>query len=461
MNRPLATSIALLCLLPGGALAQRLPAVVPPAQAQQLPPVLEQLPRGLPQVVEERLPVDASPLRDAVAALPRVASAAVRRQTRTLLQRHPRELERDPRGAPIMRAVVIALSPDAAALQRAQARGYVIQEDRALPELQQRMVTLLVPAGTGTAEALRELRAADPAGQYDFDHLYVESAAAPASAMASSRPMLQPDAPLPVRVGLIDGGVDAAHPVFARRPPQVSGCGGRPQPSVHGTAVASLFVGWSEGFMGAAPGAELHAVDVYCGQQGPGGRMRDVAAGLADLAAAQVRIINLSIVGPDNAVLAAVVRAVQARQVLLVAAAGNDGPNAPPLYPAAYPGVIAVTGVDARARVLAEAGSGEHISFAAPGADMLAAAPGGQFAVVRGTSFAAPLVAGMLAREIAARSGVDREQLVRQLAAGAEDRGAKGRDRRYGLGLVGAGLRVDPVTYMGRQAQQHRGSSAR
>jgi subtilisin family serine protease len=182
--------------------------------------------------------------------------------------------------------------------------------------------------------------------------------------------------------------------------------------------------------------------------------MRDVVSGLAELAAAQARIINLSIVGPDNTVLAAVVRAVQARHVLLVAAAGNDGPNAPPLYPAAYPGVIAVTGVDARERVLAEAGSGEHISFAAPGADMLAAAPEGRFATVRGTSFAAPLVAGMLATGLAGRADADREQLLQRLAATAEDRGAKGRDRRYGLGLVGAGLRVDPATYMGRVARE-------
>jgi subtilisin family serine protease len=203
--------------------------------------------------------------------------------------------------------------------------------------------------------------------------------------------------------------------------------------------VASLFVGWSADFAGAAPGARLHAVDVYCGGDAPGGRMRDVVGALSALAAAGVRVINMSIVGPDNAVLAATVRAVQARAILIVAATGNDGPNARPLYPAAYPGVIAVSAVDARLRVLPEASGGAHVSFTAPGADLVAAAPQGGFQSVRGTSFAAPLVAGMLARELASADS-DSAAVVRRLAATAEDRGRKGRDSRYGFGLVGADL---------------------
>jgi subtilisin family serine protease len=109
------------------------------------------------------------------------------------------------------------------------------------------------------------------------------------------------------------------------------------------------------------------------------------------------------------------------------------------LYPAAYPGVIAVSAVDARLRVLPEASGGAHISFAAPGADIMAAVPGGGFQRVRGTSFAAPLVAGKLARELA-QPGADGGEILRRLVAAAEDRGAKGRDPRYGHGLVGRDL---------------------
>ena len=85
---------------------------------------------------------------------------------------------------------------------------------------------------------------------------------------------------------------------------------------------------------------------------------------------------------------------------LIVAAVGNDGPAAPPLYPAAYQGVIGVTAVDAKHHVLLEACRGKHLALAAPGADLRAAdaADATGYKEVRGTSFAAPLVAGLLAR---------------------------------------------------------------
>jgi subtilisin family serine protease len=384
----------------------------------------------------------------------RPALSSVRTRARELLRRYPRDVERDPRGAPVVRAVILALSPDAAALQQALTRGFRILSDDTPQPLGERVVTLLVPQGLDTQRALQELRAADSAGSYDFDHLFVESATpvAPMPVATSSAGPLPPV--VDVRVGLIDGGVDAEHPAFATRRPQLSGCGGKSVPGAHGTAVASLFVGRAAQFHGAAPGAELHAVDVYCGGDLPGGRVRDIVLGLSELMAAQVRIINISIVGPDNAVLAAVVRKVLAQSILIVAAAGNDGPNAKPLYPAAYPGVVAVTGVDAREKVLLEAGSGAHVSFAAPGADMVAAVPGGRYANVRGTSYAAPLVAGLLARLQAGGEAVAVDRLVQQLAASAADRGKKGRDARYGYGLVGMDLRTDPTRFAGSLATQ-------
>jgi subtilisin family serine protease len=332
-------------------------------------------------------------------------------------------------------------------LRRAQGQGYVIQDDRTLALLDQRVVTLLVPAGISTANALRALREADPSGQYDFDHLFLESGAVSAAVTPESAGTVKP---VTIRVGLIDGGVDVSHPVFQHRPPQISGCNGRSIASAHGTAVASLFVGWADRFAGAAPGAELLAVDVYCGADAPGGRVRDMVAGLAELAEKKVRVINVSIVGPDNTVLGAVIRTLVARPIAIVAAAGNDGPNSAPLYPAAYPGVIAVSAVDGRLRVLPEAAGGSHISFAAPGADMLAATSRGGFASVRGTSYAAPLVSGLVARALAGHDDSAVASVVHQLATVAQDRGAKGRDRRYGYGLVGTELRVDPRTYAAR-----------
>jgi subtilisin family serine protease len=410
---------------PGGAARAQLLEPLRPVLEPVLQPVLEPVLQPVREIVTGVTGPGATVLQPLAA------------EARQLLSRHPDQLETDRRGLPIMRAVIVALSPDPDALARAIERGYSVQDDQQLEGIDQRLVTLLVPRGTATREALRELREADPQGQYDFDHLYMESGAP--SATAANTAAVANVEQVDIRVGLIDGGVDAAHPVFLRRKPTVSGCAGSVQPSAHGTAVASLFVGWSADFAGAAPGAELLAVDVYCGGNAPGGRMRDVVGALSALAAARSRVINMSIVGPDNAVLAATVRAVQARSVLIVAATGNDGPNAKPLFPAAYPGVVAVSAVDAKLRVLPEASGGEHVSFSAPGADLLAAAPDGKFQNVRGTSFAAPLVAGMLARELASDDS-DTGAIVRRLAAAAEDRGRKGRDQRYGFGLVGADL---------------------
>jgi subtilisin family serine protease len=147
------------------------------------------------------------------------------------------------------------------------------------------------------------------------------------------------------------------------------------------------------------------------------------------LASHHVQVINISLVGPKNAVVARAIDAVQRRGIRVVAAVGNDGPAAPPQYPASYPGVVAVTAVDARGHALPEAGKAAHLDFAAPGADMAAALPGRGFASVRGTSFAAPLVTARL------------------LATGSPDRLAA--EARRGSGRIGRGIvcfecRIDP-----------------
>ena len=180
------------------------------------------------------------------------------------------------------------------------------------------------------------------------------------------------------RVGLIDSGVDGSHPVFREALIHPWGCGGRVLPSAHGTAVASLLVGQSTRFHGVLDKAELYAADVYCNAP-TGGAVDALAAAFAWLAQQRVAVINVSLVGPDNAALAQIVRALTSRGYLLVAAVGNDGPAAPPLYPASYPHVVGVTAVDAHRRVLIEAARGNQVMFAARGADMSAADIGGKY----------------------------------------------------------------------------------
>jgi len=201
-----------------------------------------------------------------------------------------------------------------------------------------------------------------------------------------------------------------------------------------------LLVGSAEQFRGAAPGAELFAADVYCG---PGATVEAIADAFSWLVGEHVPVINVSLVGPPNALLEAVVLRVIARGYLIVAAVGNDGPAAPPLYPAAYRDVIGVTAVDAHRRVLVEAGRGPQVKFAAPGADMAAACPAGKFNAVRGTSFAAPIVAGLLSLDMSAPDTAEAQRAVQALIHSAIDLGARGPDKVYGNGLVGDEVRPD------------------
>ena len=110
-----------------------------------------------------------------------------------------------------------------------------------------------------------------------------------------------------------------------------------------------------------------------------------------------------------------------------------------------------VTAVDVERRVLPEAARGPHVSFAAPGADLAVAKSGSRgFSRARGTSFASPLVAGLLAVEMSNAAATmnpsaARRAIIDALIRSARDIGAPGRDTTYGFGLVGEHLRIDPA----------------
>jgi subtilisin family serine protease len=363
-----------------------------------------------------------------------------RLQIANLIRANPRTIAADPHGNPIVRDELLAFSPSAKGLETAQALGFRVVREQTIADLDINLLVLQPPANWGLAKALRQLREADPAGTYDFNHIYLGGGG------VSSR---VPDAPLrenaaansaappAARVGLIDSGVDIAHPAFHDAVIHSWGCSDKPVPSTHGTAVASLLVGQGTGFHGVLVGAELYAANVYCDAP-TGGAVDALAAAFSWLAQQRVAVINVSLVGPDNAALAQIVHALTVRGYLLVAAVGNDGPAAPPLYPASYPRVVGVTAVDAHRRVLIEAARGKQVMFAAPGADMVAADRGGKYSAVRGTSFAAPIVAALLAESVSTPDLNTSDAAVEALARRAIDLGPPGRDLTYGFGLVGA-----------------------
>jgi len=358
-----------------------------------------------------------------------------------LQQAHRDLLAFDPRGNLIVRNEIVGFGATAQGLASAQAAGFVISRQDALEGIDGAIVVMTAPKGMSGRRALRKLRETDPDAAYDFNHIYFASAAGEAeSAAAIAQAKVSTssgDSRGPVRrVGLVDGGMDASHSALRSLTPHNHGCGGVPVPSSHGTASASRLVA---GFYMAAPAAskvDLYVADVYCGLP-TGGSTDAVIQGLAWLIQEDVPVINVSLVGPPNTLLQRVVGMASARGHLIVAAVGNDGPSAPPLYPAAYPGVIAVTGVDRADKVLIEAGRGKFVAFAAPGADIEAASLPSGYSPVRGTSFAAPIVASRLAMLLERPDRVAAERAVSELAASAVDLGPAGRDSVYGNGCIG------------------------
>ena len=416
------------------ATAQLLPAL-------PLPPVgaaVGQLPVAGPAIRNLLGTADAqqviSPTLDSVGGIPdRLANAGQatlldlrRLRLQQLIRENRGELEAVEGGVPVRRGVLIALDPDPASLGLAAHAGFRVTSETADPDLGLRVVQLSIPRGMSAREALRRLNRAAPALQADYDHIY-EPAGGDLLPFAASAVAQSGGGAAGPRIGIVDGGV-AAHPSLGSASIDQHGFAGSPKATGHGTAVASLLVGSDGPFRGAARGARLLVADVYGGSRAAGSATAIVRA-LAWLARQRAQVINVSLVGPSNRLVERAVAALRARGVAVVAAVGNDGPAAPPQYPASYAGVIAVTGVDAGGKALLEAGKATHLDFAAPGADMAAALPGQGYARVRGTSFAAPLAAARLALTGSPQ----------RLAA--EARPGKG---RVGRGIVCFACRVSP-----------------
>ncbi len=220
-----------------------------------------------------------------------------------------------------------------------------------------------------------------------------------------------------------------------------------------GRRVASLLVGQGDVFHGAAPGAELFAADVYCGLA-TGGALDSVAEAFAWMSREKVPVINISLVGPANALLEQIVRVVtSSRDTLLLPLLVTTARVRHLYILLPMPEVVAVTGVDAKDRVLVEACRGKHVDFSAPGANMSAAGIEAPFGVVRGTSFAAPIVAGLLARQLGSINKAQADAAIAALISQATDLGARGVDKIYGNGLVGESLRPPEQLALSQRAQ--------
>jgi subtilisin family serine protease len=382
---------------------------------------------GLPRVEVPTLPVD---LPQTVAQLGRTLEAArIDRLTRFVRQNRD-AVDFDENRYPAVRGELVATGITDNAIKDAQIQGFTLLARDAIEGLDLSYVRFGTPKGLSLGEAEKKLRQILPDAEIDADHIFFQGSASPAPRLAATA---LAGTSVNASLGIIDGGV-ADHPSVRGRVEQNGFAAGAPAPSSHGTSVAALMIGNGD-IKGARPGANLLAADVY-GTAKAGGNATAIARALGWLASRGTSVVTISLVGPHNALLKSAVAAAQRKGVIIVAAVGNDGPAAPPSYPASYLGVLAVTGVDGRNRALPEAGRASHTDFAAPGADIVSATGVKKKARVRGTSFAAPLVAARLSTFYPRQSTAAVEPAVRKLMAEAVDLGKKGHDPVYGHGLV-------------------------
>jgi len=250
-----------------------------------------------------------------------------------------------------------------------------------------------------------------------------------------------------VTIAVIDSGVDVKHPELANSvADSFDALGSSEGPHVHGTGIAGAIVAHAK-LMGSAPEARLIAIRAFgAGSKGAESTSYVILRGLDYAAEHGAQIINMSFAGPKDPLIERGIAATAARGILMVAAAGNAGAKSPPLYPAANPNVIAVSGTDAQEKLFAASNRGNHIAIAAPGADIFLPAPDEKYQITSGTSFSAAYVSGvaalMLERNPALRPGDVRAILAKT----ARDLGAPGRDDQFGAGEADAFAAVTAAT---------------
>jgi hypothetical protein len=342
--------------------------------------------------------------------------------------------------------VVSANMAEAQALaQEAKARGLGVKRRTNLPGLGFVVTVLRVPKDVGVGDALTALRQALPKAWIDANHRYElqsdESITYGAKLIGIEH--ISPQCGSGVRLGMVDTAIDTSQPALRGR--DISRRSFLPTgvplaPSDHGTAVSALLVGRNQrrsGFSGLAPRAKLYVAAVFRRSGSSADTTAEwIAQALNWLVQQRVQIVNLSLGGPRNLLLEVAVERVLAKGIVVVAAAGNQGPDAPPVYPAAHGGVVAVSAVDAALKPWPKANRGEYISYAAPGVDVWSAVSGKGGAYLSGTSYATPFVVAALAAARQSRPKSAWSEIRQELQARARDLGDKGKDPVFGWGLV-------------------------
>jgi subtilisin family serine protease len=376
---------------------------------------------------------------------------------------------------PAQRPEVLAGQMTPKSVERAVALGFRVNGSAGVSRVNLNLTRLIAPEGISAEQARDLLRQAMPGETFGINQTYriyrTATGALPAAQSGVARPPVSMATPCgtdrcfgasiirwqsalqscsrDVKIGVIDTGYDASHPAFRSRVIEArrsSTSDHIKSPDWHGTGVLALLAGDAKSDTpGLVPDSKFYLADIfYAGTDGlPTSDTASLLDALDWLEKRNVNIINMSLSGPPDDLLKTAIEGLSHKKgIIFVAAAGNDGPSAPPTYPAAYDPVIAVTAVSRDLRSYRYANRGDHIDIAAPGVDIWTASPGGQAAYHSGTSFAVPYVTAVLATTYKGLAIKNKAEFFKR--ATVQDLGEPGRDPIYGRGLLMAPASCSP-----------------
>jgi hypothetical protein len=366
---------------------------------------------------------------------------------------------------PHVNTEVLAVGLTREGLAKAHALGFSVGHSANLGRLHMRVTRLFAPPGFDAISARDLLRREAPAEQLALNYFYrpyrfagrdseqeirvpgmrratvggCDAARCYARSIMNWEPQSAACA-RNVRVGIIDTSVDTAHPAFKGRNVHIGSflpTGTTRTVNWHGTGVLAVLGGdLNSGTPGLIPLADFFVADVYHADK-DGQPIADTVSLISALnwmGGEGVKIVNMSMSGPSDTLLQKAIADLSAKGVIFVAAAGNEGPAAPPSYPAAYAQVIAVTAVGKDLRSYSLANHGDYIDVAAPGVGIWTALPNAMEGYQSGTSFATPHVTAIIAAMYDRVSTKTKDAFLREMTI--RDLGQPGRDSVYGRGLV-------------------------
>ncbi len=322
---------------------------------------------------------------------------------------------------------VLILLPEPDELERLSEAGFTVIEKRQLRRDGAQLVRVGFAADVKAADAVSQVRELYPSAAIDLSHVYKASAEAAGSAGKPMLPGKLDARRSDVSIAVIDGFSAGSLPDGVELKSFVKRRADLP----HGAQVMSVLLDDLRQMGEGAP-KRLLAADVA--EQFKDSGAQAAAYNLVDAldwaAAEGADIINISLAGPPNQVLAAVVDSLQDEGILMFAAVGNTGPASSPGYPAAYGSVVGVTAVSSDGAPYMYAARGEEVELSAQGVG-IRLSPDSD--ILSGTSFAVPRVVALAAWLMNGTPANNHREGLRALA---RDLGAPGRDNVYGYGLV-------------------------